>query len=145
MTDFYHGKELFLAYADSLGIDLCFQDFPEELKNLHVQYKEPKGALFIAMQEDRPIACAAIREYEGDTAELKRMYVIPEKRELKIGKRSLELSLSKAKELGYKKIRLDTLPEMLTAQVMYRAAGFYEIKPYRYNPDAKTVYMEKAL
>jgi len=143
--EFEDGKDLFQQYAYSLNIDLSFQDFIDELKTIDKQYNIPRGALILAYHEKIAIGCAGIREIDNETAELKRMFVRTEYRKFKIGKKLLELSIDKAKKLNYKKIRLDTLPNMIQAQNLYRSFGFYEIPSYRFNPVAGTIYMEKII
>ena len=142
---FEDGKALFQAYAKSLNLDLSFQDFEKELDAIDKQYNKPKGALILAYKEKTAVGCAAIRELDSETAELKRMYVHPDNRGLQIGRKLLELSIETAKKLNYKKIRLDTLPTMLYAQRLYRMSGFFEIPSYRFNPVSGAVYMEKKL
>lgn len=143
--DFEITKSLFQQYANSLSFNLCFQDFENELKQLHVQYNKPTGALILAYQNDEAIGCVGVRQLDSEVAELKRMFVLPEYRKLKNGHRLLEEALKAARELGYHKIRLDTLQDMVTAQSLYRQNGFYEIAPYRHNPIAGAIYMEKIL
>ncbi len=143
--DFEQGKKLFKEYAESLGVDLSFQDFEAELKTLHRQYNKPAGALLLAMNEGIAIGCTGIRRLDEQTAELKRMYVQDAYRGLGIGVALLEQSLQLAKELGYKQIRLDTLKNMTKAQELYTSFGFYEIPSYRFNPLEGTIYMEKKL
>jgi ribosomal protein S18 acetylase RimI-like enzyme len=144
-NDFNIGKSLFQQYANSLSFNLCFQDFDNELKQLHVQYNRPTGALILAHQDDVAIGCVGVRYLENEIAELKRMFVLPHYRKLKIGHRLLGEALKVASELGYKKIRLDTLQDMAAAQDLYLQNGFYEIAPYRHNPIAGAIYMEKLL
>ncbi|MEQ9231976.1 MAG: GNAT family N-acetyltransferase [Cyclobacteriaceae bacterium] len=143
--EFEQARNLFQQYADSLGVDLSFQNFSTELETIATQYYKPRGALLLAFCDNDAIGCAAIRELDKETAELKRMYVIDEYRQHKIGRRLLELSINLAAELQYQKIRLDTLPSMTQAQSLYRKFGFYEIEPYRFNPIEGTVYMEKKI
>jgi putative acetyltransferase len=143
--DFETAKILFQEYAASLSVDLSFQDFEKELKTLQVQYHSPKGCLVIVYFEEKAIGCAAVRELETDIAELKRMYLKPEYRRHKVGEQLLSFMLKKTKALGYKKIRLDTLPEMKAAKHLYQRFGFVEIERYRFNPVKGTVYMEKTL
>ena len=144
-ADFELGKKMFEEYAQSLGVDLSFQDFSKELSTLDQQYNHPDGALLLAYAETKAIGCAGIRKLDDEVAELKRMYIRGEYRGYGIGVQILEQSLQKAKELGYKKIRLDTLKTMEKAQALYRSFGFYEIPSYRFNPLEGTVYMEKQL
>jgi ribosomal protein S18 acetylase RimI-like enzyme len=143
--DFHLAKSLFQQYANSLSFNLCFQDFENELKQLHVQYNKPTGALILAYQGETAIGCVGVRQLDNEVAELKRMFVLPEYRNLKIGQRLLEEALIAANELGYQKIRLDTRQDMVAAQSLYRQNGFYEIPPYRHNPIAGAIYMEKVL
>jgi ribosomal protein S18 acetylase RimI-like enzyme len=143
--EFEYGKELFQQYANSLKLDLSFQDFTKELETIDIQYNKPKGALLLVYKDKTVIGCAGIREFDIETAELKRMYIQAEYRGCQIGRKLLEQSINIAKELNYKRIRLDTLPDMKLAQKLYRAFGFYEIPSYRFNPIEGTVYMEKNL
>lgn len=143
--EFDDGKKLFKQYAVSLNLDLSFQDFTNELKIIDIQYNKPKGALLLAYKEKIAVGCLGIREFNIETAELKRMYVQTEYRGHQIGRKLLEISLEIAEKLKYNKIRLDTLPSMIQAQNLYRLFGFYEIPSYRFNPINGTVYMEKNL
>lgn len=138
-------KTLFEEYAASLNVDLCFQGFDEELNTLAVQYNLPKGCLVLVYENNIAIGCAAIREFERGTAELKRMYLNPCYRGKGVSKQLLQLMFDKAVELGYTAMRLDTLPQMKEAQHLYRQFGFKEIDSYRFNPVAGTVYLEKQL
>lgn len=142
---FEDAKNLFLQYAQSLNIDLRFQGFEEELNTLHIQYNKPAGAILLAYKDGLAIGCAGIRKFEDSVAELKRMFVQPEHRQLKIGKQLMALAIDIAKDLGYKSLRLDTLPHMTSALNIYRSFGFYEISAYRYNPINNTIYMERQL
>ena len=143
--EFEDGRNLFQQYAESLDLDLGFQDFSNELKTIDKQYNKPKGALLLAYKNSIPVGCVGIREFDKDAAELKRMHVKTEYRKYKIGMKLLELIIEIAKELNYKSIRLDTLPTMTIAQNLYRSFGFSEIPPYRFNPFNGTVFMEKKL
>ena len=143
--EFETAGKLFAEYAVQLNVDLSFQSFEEELAAIHVLYNLPSGGLIIAYDDDKPMACGAIRKFEDDVAELKRMYVREEYRGSGVGRELLNELLRKAKALGYTRIRLDTLPGMESAQRLYRALGFYEIMPYRFNPIEGTLYFEKVL
>lgn len=138
-------NELFNAYAIALGIDLSFQNFQDELKDLPQQYGAPKGRLLLAYHNDKAIGCVGVRALEHHISELKRMYIKPEGRGLGLGTILLKASLQAAEELGYSYVRLDTLPEMKAAIHLYESHGFYLIKPYRYNPMENTLFYEKQL
>lgn len=139
-------KNLFNEYAEELGIDLSFQNFSKELEEVEIEYAPPQGALFLAHNEGKEaIACFAIRKWEGEICELKRMYIRKAFRGKGLGKKLLLKSIEQAKTLGYEKMRLDTLPSMRAAIELYRSVGFVEIEAYRYNPISGTKYFEKEL
>jgi len=143
--DFENGKKLFEEYARSLSVDLSFQNFSKELETIDKQYNKPQGGLLLAHDGINAVGCAGVRKLDDHIAELKRMYVQRGYRGYQIGLRLLEHSIELAKELGYQKIRLDTLENMHKAQELYRSFGFYEIPSYRFNPLKGTIYMEKEL
>ena len=145
IQDFADGKEFFQQYANSLDFDLGFQGFADELIKIGSQYNKPKGSLLLAYDENIAFACIAIREFAKDTAELKRMFVQPAYRELKVGHKLLGMAIDTAKELGYKKMLLDTVPGMKAAIQLYHAFGFEEVSSYRFNPVPGAVFMEKKL
>jgi ribosomal protein S18 acetylase RimI-like enzyme len=144
-ADFEKGKQLFLQYIQSLDFALTFQDVDRELAEIGVEYNAPAGALLLALDDDKVIACAGVRRIDGATAELKRMFVDPNYRGLQLGQQILQQALNEAKQLCYTFIRLDTVPNMRAAIKLYKAAGFYEIEPYRFNPMPGAIYMEKKL
>ena len=136
----------FKEYAAQIGVDLSFQNFNQELVDLKSQYARPLGVLYIAYdQEQKPIGCFGIRPFEDSICELKRMYLKSTHRGLGIGKKLLLQSIKTGKELGYTKMRLDTLPTMQSAIRLYTSIGFYEIPPYRFNPIEGTKYFEITL
>jgi ribosomal protein S18 acetylase RimI-like enzyme len=133
---------LFAAYAESLGIDLAFQGFAAELASLPGDYTPPKGELLLARLPDgRPAGCVGIRPLDGDTCEMKRLYVPPAGRGLGIGKALTAAIIAKAAELGYREIRLDTFPSMTAAIGLYKDAGFKIIPPYYDNPISGAMFM----
>lgn len=143
--DLLHVKELFIEYAKSLGVDLSFQGFEEELNSLPGKYAEPEGCIIIALVGETPAGCVALRKIDNRRCEMKRLYVRSGFQGMGIGKELAERIVNKAKELGYDYIRLDTLPTMKRAQKLYREMGFYEIEPYIFNPVEGTKYLEKKL
>jgi len=143
--EFKHGEKLFLLYAGSLNVDLSFQNFTDELKTINKQYNKPGGALLIAYNGEDAIGCAGLRMINSEVAELKRMFVLTEYNGQGIGKKMLGIIIDIARELKYKKIKLDTLPGMIQAQRLYRSFGFVDIASYRFNPVEGTVFMEKEL
>ncbi len=138
-------RGLFREYAASLDIDLCFQGFDAELAGLPGDYMPPRGRLLVASFEGAPVGCGALRPLEGDACEMKRLYVRPGFRGLKVGRLLVERLCSEARTAGYKRIRLDTLPSMNEARVLYESLGFRRIDAYTFNPVPGAIFLELAL
>jgi|SRR5690242_9349741 putative acetyltransferase len=149
-------RELFLEYAKSLSFNLCFQSFEEELARLPGEYAPWSGMLLLALVDDQPGGCVALHRFdtqstaeddeilsELDVCEMKRLYVSPQFRGIGIGRELVDAILKCAAAIGYRRMRLDTVPkEMATALEMYRRLGFFEIPPYRENPVPGAMYLE---
>lgn len=139
-------RELFLEYGKSLGFSLCFQNFDKELADLPGSYAQPTGRLFLAECDGQLAGCIALRKLEEGICEMKRLYVRPEFRGKGAGRRLTDLILAEARQIGYRRMRLDTVePVMKDAVAMYRKIGFREIAPYCANPIAGALYMELQL
>lgn len=134
-------RELFLEYAQSLGVDLSFQNFDDELAHLDEFYE----AIFVARDGDDAAGCVALRRIDDATCEMKRLYVRPRFRGLDLGRRLAKHVIDEARSRGYARMCLDTLPFMNAAVALYRSLGFVEIEPYRFNPIEGTRFMELAL
>lgn len=138
-------RELFKAYAESLGFDLCFQDYDKELASLPGEYKAPRGMLLLAFCRGEVAGCAALRPAGESICEMKRMYVRPPYRGLGIGRQMAVKIIEFARSAGYERMRLDTIDTMTEAIALYCSLGFEEIEPYRYNPIPGAKYMELVL
>lgn len=138
-------KQLFLEYAQSLKVDLGFQDFETELNTLPGKYALPEGILILALVDGKTAGCIALRKVSDSICEMKRLYVRDNYRGLGIGKSLITMILEEAVKLDYHYIRLDTLPTMKKAQDLYLSLGFYDIDPYVYNPIVGTRFMELKL
>ena len=135
-------KRLFLAYSESLGISLCFQNFDQELAGLPGAYAPPAGCLLLAEFDGTAGGCVAIRPLEGQTCEMKRLFVAPEFRGTGAGRDLALAAMDTARSLGYTAIRLDTLPSMSKAIELYRSFGFQPIEPYYKNPVPGALFLE---
>jgi putative acetyltransferase len=139
-------RRLFREYEAWLDVDLCFQSFEEELKNLSGKYAQPSGRLFLALIDEKPAGCIALRKLDAETCEMKRLFVRDAFRGSGLGKQLIELLISEAAEIGYKRMRLDTLPDKMPKAVrLYHSYGFRKIEPYYENPHKETLFMEKEL
>jgi len=139
-------RELFLEYAQSLGFSLCFQNFDKELAGLPGDYAPPQGRLLLAEHESQLAGCVALHALKPGICEMKRLYLRPQFRGKGLGRALAERIIAEARQIGYRRMRLDTVePVMKDAVAMYRRLGFKEIAPYRPNPITGAMYMELEL
>lgn len=120
-------RTLFREYADFLDFSLCFQDFERELAQLPGFYAPPSGRLWLARVDGAVVGCVGLRPYQDGKCEMKRLYLRKEARGLGLGRRLAELTVAAAEEIGYPVMRLDTVPKLATAIMLYRDMGFVEV------------------
>ena len=142
-------RDIFKEYARGLGVDLCFQQFDEELATLPGDYAPPQGALFLAMVDGQPAGSCALRPIEGtdypNAAEMKRLYVRDAFRGLGLGRQLVEATLDAARQAGYACVLLDTLDDMEAARALYEDLGFEDIPPYYHYPIQGAHYLKASL
>lgn len=143
--DFQAAKNLILDYVAWLGMDLSFQNVNAELADLPAMYAEPTGGLLLVTVNGQYAGVAGIRKFADGECELKRMFVRAEYRNLGLGHRLMTEALALAKHLGYETVKLDTADFIQAAIRLYRANGFVEIPPYRFNPHEQARYFELKL
>ncbi len=133
---------LLLEYADSLDVDLSFQNFDQELSDFPGSYMPPTGALLLASRGGKLAGSVAMRKLDAEACEMKRLYVRSGSRGLGVGRELAVAVIDAARDLGYRRMRLDTLAGMDDAQGLYRTLGFREIAAYYENPVPGTRYLE---
>ena len=143
--DFELAIHITKTYAEWLGIDLWFQDFDSELENFPEMYGSPRGVFLLGHIENCLAGGVGLRPLEERVCEMKRLYVFDQFKGKGVGKALCNALVSHAKDLGYEKMRLDTLEKMESARGLYRLLGFREIEAYCFNPEADAIYMELEL
>lgn len=138
-------RNLFLEYAKKLNVDLCLQNFAAELEDLPGKYAPPDGALLLAMQDQQAAGCVALRRLSPTDAEMKRLYFQPAYFHFGIGRELTRCIVERGRELGYRRMVLDTLDSMQGAQALYRSLGFASIEPYYDNPLPAALYFARDL
>ena len=142
-------RELFREYQLSLDVDLGFQGFEQELATLPGEYQAPYGALLLAQVDGQPAGCCALRPLLNsdfpNACEMKRLFVRPGLRGLRLGRQLVEQTLLLAQQSGFDTMLLDTLSDMEAARALYQDCGFVEIAPYYHNPLPGAHYLKVEL
>jgi putative acetyltransferase len=146
VDDINHARELFEEYAAWLQVDLCYQDFDQELAGLPGQYAPPVGRLLLALEDKQIAGCVALRKIGEGTCEMKRLFLRPAFRGKGLGRKLAEAIIAEARQIGYERMLLDTLPGRMDQAIgIYRSLGFHEIAAYNNNPVPGAVFMELLL
>jgi ribosomal protein S18 acetylase RimI-like enzyme len=134
-------RALFREYIAWLGPEGWFSDIEAELAALPAGY----DALLVARDGEEVIGCVALRPLGDGICEMKRLYVRPAGRGSGAGRALVGAIVEEARRLGYRTMRLDTLPTMAAAQALYRSLGFTEIERYNDNPVEGVRFFELTL
>lgn len=143
--DYREARVLLREYEAEIEVDLCFQGFEDELMTLERVYGPPGGAFFLLRHGGRTGGCVALKDLGGGVCEMKRLFLRPGFRGQGLGRRCAERIVQTAREMGYRAMRLDTLPAMQSAIALYRSMGFTEIARYTKNPLEGALFMELTL
>ena len=139
-------RQLFREYEAWLNLDLCFQNFENELAELPGAYAPPGGRLLLAFDDSQLAGCVALRRLKEDVCEMKRLFLRPQFHGRGLGRELAERIIEEGRAIGYRKMRLDTLSEQMGSAIgLYRALGFREIAPYYKNPVRGALFMELLL
>lgn len=142
-------RDIFREYADSLPIDLGFQNFEQEVLALPGEYAPPQGALLLALVDGEVAGCGALRPmHDSDypnACEMKRLYVRKAFRRFGLGRQLAQTLMDRASEIGYTSMLLDTLDDMEAARELYTSLGFEAIPPYYFNPVPGAHYLKADL
>jgi len=132
--DYADAGTLFREYSGLVAEALRHQNFGEEVAALPGEYAPPGGVLLIARDGEAAAGCVALRRLDAATGEMKRMYVRERYRGSGLGRRLAVSVIDAARQLGYARVVLDTLPKLASAIALYRDLGFGEIDPYLASP-----------
>jgi len=136
-------------YAASLDIDLCFQNFDDEIASLPGDYAPPAGQLLLAYVDGALACCGALRRFadadDANACEMKRLYVRPGFRRFGLGRLLAQALLDEGRRAGYSAMLLDTLDDMEAARELYASLGFVEVPPYYFNPIPGAHYLKAEL
>ncbi len=142
-------REILREYAESLNVDLCFQNFEAELGSLPGEYAAPTGHFLLAFVDGALAACGGLRALPdadyANACEMKRLFVRPAFRRFGLGRVLAQALLDEARRAGYSVLLLDTLDDMEAARELYASLGFEEIPPYYFNPIAGAHYLKAVL
>lgn len=106
--------------------------------------RAPDGRFFGLYEGEAVVACGGLRLAGGGVAEIKRMYVKPERRGRGYGRRMLAALEDAALMLGCRRLRLDTGPRQAEARTLYLSSGYEPVPAYNDLPE-ETFWAEKAL
>jgi GNAT superfamily N-acetyltransferase len=138
-------RELFEEYWKSFGFTPCFQGFGAEVAGLPGKYAPPEGRLALSTIEGVPAGCAALRPFDRERCEAKRLYVRPQFRGAGVGRALMDWVIAEARRAGYGEMVGDTMPVMERALGMYARMGFEHTAAYMDEPTPGAIYLRLKL
>lgn len=142
-------RAILREYQASLDVDLCFQDFDGELKDLPGEYAPPAGMFLLAYIDNALAGCGAFRNLSdvdyANACEMKRLFVRPAFRRFGLGRVLAQALMDGATGAGYSAMLLDTLDDMEAARGLYTTLGFEEVPPFYFNPLPGAHYLKVTL
>ncbi len=138
-------RNLIIEYTQMLNRDLSFQNIDDELKDPSKKYTTPAGELLVAIENDEVVGMIAYHKHSATRCEMKRLYVKPKYRGMKLGEQLIQKLIELAIQSGYTEMVLDTLLPLQSAIYLYQKLGFQQCEPYYNNPMNDVIYFKKTL
>ncbi|MCI8628077.1 MAG: GNAT family N-acetyltransferase [Firmicutes bacterium] len=138
-------RNLIIEYTQMLNRDLSFQNIDDELKDPSKKYTAPAGELLVAIENDEVVGMIAYHKHSATRCEMKRLYVKPKYRGMKLGEQLIQKLIELAIQSGYTEMVLDTLLPLQSAIYLYQKLGFQQCEPYYNNPMNDVIYFKKML
>ena len=138
-------RNLIIEYTQMLNRDLSFQNIDDELKDPSKKYTAPAGELLVAIENDEVVGMIAYHKHSATRCEMKRLYVKPKYRGMKLGEQLIQKLIELAMQSGYTEMVLDTLLPLQSAIYLYQKLGFQQYEPYYNNPMNDVIYFKKML
>ena len=126
-------------------LSISFQNIDDELKDPAKKYTSPEGELLVAVEGEDVLGMIAYHKHSDTRCEMKRLYVKPSCRGMKLGEKLIEELIAHARQAGYKEMVLDTIVPLQSAIHLYKKLGFTECEPYYHNPMPDVLYFRKEL
>jgi ribosomal protein S18 acetylase RimI-like enzyme len=117
--------DLLLEKIPALTADMLTLPLPDP-----EAYCAPKGAFLLAMQGTTPLGCVSLRPLDPQTAEVKRLWVAPQARGMGLARRLMTALESRARDLGYTGLKLDSNSNLPEAIGLYRRDGWTDCPAY---------------
>ena len=126
-------------------LSISFQNLDDELKDPAKKYTSPEGELLVAVEGEDVLGMIAYHKHSDTRCEMKRLYVKPSCRGMKLGEKLIEELVAHARQAGYTEMVLDTIVPLQSAIHLYKKLGFTECESYYHNPMPDVLYFRKEL